>query len=300
MTNASGINDPHAHPAIRRRVLRLSIATAASLALLKGAVGFWSGSLVIIASMIDSMLDVVVSSMNYLSLRASEKPADEEHPYGHGKVEYLAGLFQSVFIAGSAGYLGYEAVQRVISGKPIELMGVGIATMLVSTAATLMLIWRLQRVIRQGGSVILETEALHYTTDVASNLGAAATVALVWWTGLQVLDPIVAFAVAVYILKGAGEIFLRSTRHLMDHRLPTTVEEELKSMIEGFHPSIVGYHAFRTRSSGIRTFVDFHLVFRGNPLFKDVHEITEDLIAKLKSRLPHAEFTVHMDPEDGR
>lgn len=289
----------HTATETRQRALRLSLGVASGLALLKGTVGFWTQSLVILASAVDSLLDVVVSSMNYLSVVASESPADDRHPYGHGKIESLAGLFQSVFIAASALFLIWQSIERVLNGKPLRALGWGIATMGISMAVTLFLVVRLRRVARETGSLIMDTETLHYSSDLWTHVGVVITLFLIGWTRLVLFDPLVSFAIALFILVASAKIFYRSAHDLLDHRLPSEIETQLKDLILNHHPTLVSFHDLRTRKSGQKTFIEFHVVFKGEDSFKAVHDTTEELIAEIRKAIPNADVTAHMDTEEG-
>lgn len=284
-------------PAGKGDVIRWSLATAGFLAIVKVCVGIFTQSLAVLASAVDSLMDVMASGINFISYRAASSPPDAEHPYGHGKIEPVAGLFQSLFIAGSAGVLIWQAIVRLIHGEPLRHMGWGLVTMAASALITMFLVLRLRRAARRADSLILDAEVLHYSSDIWSNGGILLTLILIKQTGLMLLDPLVSFAVAVYIMAGAGRIFYHALQQLLDRRLPDADERRVAELILHHHPTIAGFHDLRTRRSGARTFIDVHVVFKDQDSFRAVHETTESLIQRIREAVPDSEVVIHMDPE---
>src|SRR3989338_5668552 len=176
--------------------IQLSIATAFFLTLFKLVIGLVTYSLAVIASAFDSLMDILVSSVNLIAVKEADKPADREHLYGHGKIESLAGLFQSLLISVSGIYLVVEAVRRLIFGSRLEHIPVAIGVMVISMGLTVLLVIRLKRVLRETQSIIVGTEALHFTTDLLTNGGVIIALVLVRLTGSNLCDLLVAFAIA--------------------------------------------------------------------------------------------------------
>jgi ferrous-iron efflux pump FieF len=280
-----------------RHTLRWSLAVASFLTALKVGIGLWTHSLAILASAVDSLMDIMASTVNFISLRAAEAPPDSRHPYGHGKIESLAGLIQCVFLTASSSALIWQAVKRLLVGEPLRQVGWGMATMAFSAIITLALVLRLSQALRRTGSLIFESERLHYASDVWTNAGVLLTLFLVSRTGLGLLDPLVSFAVAVYILAGAGKIVTRAFHNLIDERASEDIEPRLSQLILAYHPSVAGFHDLRTRRSGSRIFIEVHVVFKNEDSFRAVHETTEGLIRKIQQSIPASEVVVHMDPE---
>ena len=281
------------------RVIQLSIATAILLTVFKVTVGLWSRSLSLIASAMDSLMDVLVSSVNWLAIREAEKPADHDHLYGHGKIESLAGLFQSLIISASGLYLIFESVRRIFRGVELSHLSIAIGVMIISMGFTFLLVLRLKRVGRETGSIIVNTETLHFTTDFLSNGGVIAALVLVRWTGWVVWDLAVAFVIACYILYRSFQILKSSTDELLDRALPLEEQKQIEQIILTHDPRIVGFHNLRTRKIGQQRFIDFHFEIRGEENFARAHELTESLIKHIRSQFPDADVTVHFDPEGG-
>ena len=188
----------------------LSIGTAFFLTVFKLSVGFFTHSLGLIASAVDSLMDVLVSTVNYIAIREADKPADKEHLYGHGKIESLAGLFQSLVISASGVFLVAESIRRLITGSHISHISVAVGVMFVSMALTFFLVLKLKQVLKETGSIIVGTEALHFTVDFLTNGGVILALALVYVTGSGIWDLIVAFLIACYILYQSFGILKKS------------------------------------------------------------------------------------------
>ena len=289
-------NHQHNHAA---QAIVWSIAGASVLGILKLAAGLLTNSMAIMASALDSGMDAASSTVNYIAAREAAKPPDEDHEYGHGKIESLASLFQSLAISVSGIFLIIESVRRLIQGSFIEEIKAGIAVMAFSFLVTLAIIARLTLAQKKTGSLILSTEKLHYTTDIFSNGGALAALVLVKWTGLVALDLIFSIAVAAYIFKTSYGILRQAVDELLDKSLPPVSKDEIARVIQGYHPSLGGLHNFRSRRVGQQVFMDFHIEIRGEDDFKKAHDMTEGLIAKIRDRYPEADVTVHYDPEGG-
>ena len=280
-------------------VICFSIGTALFLTVFKFAVGILTNSLGLIASAVDSLMDTLVSSVNFIAVREAGKPADKEHLYGHGKIESLAGLFQSLLISASGLYLVFEAVKRLIRGVELTHVPAAIVVVAVSMVLTFILIIKLKRVAEETDSIIIGTERLHFTMDLLTNSGIIAALVLVRFTGSSVWDLAVAVMVAGYVLKQSFGILKKSVDELLDRSLPAEEQREIERIILTHDPRIVGFHNLRTRKIGSQRFVDFHFEIRGEENFSRAHELTEAIILHIKERFPGADVTVHFDPEGG-
>ena len=230
-------------------------------------------------------------------VQAASKPPDAEHAYGHGKVESLAALFQSMFIGASGAFVIVEAVKRLISGSYVSAIPLGIGVMAFSCMVTWLLSWKLRVLSRSNRSLILGTEQVHYAMDFVSYLGVMAALVLAGWTGQAHWDLLVSILVAGYIFKEAAAIFGRAVSELLDRGLSSTDLRQVKLRILGHHPAIVGVHNLRSRRVGNQVFLDFHIEIRGEDDFKKAHNMTESLIEKIKELHPNADVMVHFDPE---
>jgi ferrous-iron efflux pump FieF len=281
------------------RLLRLatyaSISVATILIVAKLIAWGLSDSVSLLATLIDSVLDALASLINLIAVRHALTPADKEHRFGHGKAEALAGLSQSMFIAGSAGFLLLEAGRRLISPIPVEAVGTGIAVMLFSIIATLLLLGFQQHVIRKTNSTAIKADALHYRTDLLVN---ASVIAALWLSaqGWDGFDALFACAIGIYILYSAWEIIALSYDHLMDRELPDEQREEIKQLVLQ-HKSARGLHDLRSRHSGTMTFIQLHLELDDDLSLLEAHRISDEVEASLMEAFPESEIIIHIDPQ---
>lgn len=289
----------HMAPQETARLLRMatyaSISVATILIVAKLIAWGLSDSVSLLATLIDSVLDALASLINLIAVRHALTPADKEHRFGHGKAEALAGLSQSMFIAGSAGFLLLEAGRRLISPIPVEAVGTGIAVMLFSIIATLLLLGFQQHVIRKTNSTAIKADALHYRTDLLVN---ASVIAALWLSaqGWDGFDALFACAIGIYILYSAWEIIALSYDHLMDRELPDEQREEIKQLVLQ-HKSARGLHDLRSRHSGTMTFIQLHLELDDDLSLLEAHRISDEVEASLMEAFPESEIIIHIDPQ---
>ncbi|PIQ87077.1 MAG: hypothetical protein COV74_02250 [Candidatus Omnitrophica bacterium CG11_big_fil_rev_8_21_14_0_20_45_26] len=278
-------------------ILRWSMAVASFLAFLKLTVGLLSNSMSLLASAVDSLMDVLVSLVNFLSLKEAEKPADHDHAYGHGKIESLASLFQSIIISAGGIYLIIESVHRLVLGEPIVMIRAGIVVMVISIVITYLHTVQLDRAAKKSQSLILKTEKLHFTTDVWTNLGVIGALLLAHVTGQIFWDVLVAVIVAGYILSQSLHILKHSVDELIDRALPDEEQDRIKQIVMNFSPKIVGIHNFRTRKISQKKFIEFHVEMDRHLSFEKAHDLTEDLIEEIERQIPDSDVMAHYDPE---
>lgn len=280
------------------RLMRLatyaSLAVALTLVAAKAAAWLFTDSVSLLASLIDSTLDVLASLVNLFAVHHATTPADKEHRFGHGKAEALAGLAQSTFIAGSAGFLLLESGRRLLDPAPIENSGLGIAVMVFSIVATFALITFQGYVIRRSDSTAIKADALHYRTDFLLN---GSVILALWlaasgWTGF---DALFAIMIALYLIHGAWAIIRQSLDDLMDRELPDS-ERAAIARIATSHPQVLGMHDLRSRRSGVATFVQLHLELDDDLSLLEAHRISDEVEAKLLELYPGAETIIHIDP----
>ena len=283
--------------ALKTSTARLSIYAAAFLIALKTGTGWMTASISVWASLLDSVMDIFASSLNYFAVRISSRPADEDHLYGHGKVESLAGLFQALVIGLSGAFLISEAVHRIRQPRPTESEALGIASMLIAILVSIGLVMRLRKVARETDSPALSSDALHYATDVYINLGVLGALAVTMITGWRLVDPLVSIAIAVYILWSAGHVAYESINVLMDRRLPPDVDETVAMVVSRYEPQgVLGFHDLRTRRSGSHRFVDLHLEVQRDKKFEEAHDLTVKVIRAIEAELPRTRVQIHTDP----
>lgn len=282
------------HGRLMRLATYASITTAGILIFAKLAAWLYSDSVSLFATLIDSTLDVLASLINLLAVRHALQPADRDHRFGHGKAEALAGLGQSMFVAGSAGFLLLEASRRLLHPREVDDIGVGVAVMVFSIVATLALLLFQNHVIKKTGSTAIKADALHYKTDLLVNFSviAALLLAAYGWSGF---DSIFAIGIAGYILYSAWEIVHESYQHLMDRELPREERDQIKTIIHA-HPQTRGVHDLRTRRSGSTVFIQFHLELDGGLTLLNAHAISDEVELQLMEAFPNAEVIIHEDP----
>lgn len=271
-----------------------SVLTAISLIIVKLAAWLVTGSVGLLASLVDSIMDSLASLINLFAIRYSQQPPDEKHRFGHGKAEPLAGLAQAAFISGSAVFLIFHAVDRLRYQHEIKAVGLGIAVMLFAIVLTLGLLALQHYVIRRTQSTAIRADALHYATDVLTNLSIllALYLSTLGWTWA---DPVFAIGVALYIFYSAFRIGYDAFQQLMDHQLPKETLEEIRAIADS-HPAVLGAHELRTRQSGHQQFVQLHLELDQNLQLEQAHAFADEVEGRIKALLPGAEVIIHMDP----
>ncbi|MGJ3441392.1 cation diffusion facilitator family transporter [Pseudomonas sp. Je.1.5.c] len=282
----------------QQRLLRLathaSLAVASILVLSK-AVGWWlSGSVSLLAGLTDSALDAVASLLNLLAVHYALRPADDDHRFGHGKAEALAGMAQALFIGFSAVLIGVQAVERLRAPQPLGDTAAGIAVMVLSLVLTLALLAFQRKVIRATGSTAVRADSLHYRSDLLLN-GSILLALLLAGFGWPQLDALFGLGIALYILWSAIQIARESTAILMDKELPADVGERMLELVCAI-PGVRGAHDLRTRVSGSYWFVQLHLELPGELALHDAHELCVQASAVIRQRYPQADVMVHADP----
>lgn len=286
-----------AEEAAKTSVAQLSILAAAFLITLKLATGFITGSISVWASLLDSTMDIFASIINYFAVRAASRPADEDHTYGHGKAESLAGLFQSIVIAASGIFLIRESIRRIINPNQTSSEWLGVLTMLIAVVVSIALVARLKRVARETESPALQADATHYVTDIFTNLGALLALVIVGLTPWQMADPIISIGIAFYILWSAVSVGRESIDVLMDRRLPLDVDEQIASVVSRFRDQgVLGFHDLRTRRSGSQKFIDLHLEVVRDLSLQDAHDATVRVLRAIEAEIPRARVQIHTDP----
>jgi cation diffusion facilitator family transporter len=277
----------------------VSVASNATLIVLKLIAGAVTGSVAIIAEAINSSIDLLGSIVTYFSVREADKPADPEHPYGHEKLENLAAGVEGMLILVGAGIVVYESARRLIEGSEVRNLGFGIAILAVGTVVTIAVSAFLHRRARETASPALEGEAKHLRTDAIASVGVLVGLALVQITGASWLDPVVALVVAVAIVVTGVRLLTSSGRVLVDEALPADDLEAIRQEIQGFGPrGVAGFHALRGRRAGARALVDLHVQFRAGTTLEAAHAVAHDLQDAIRARLHGADVLIHLEPED--
>jgi len=284
--------------AANARLLRLaalaSVSVATTLIAIKLFAWHLTGSASLLASLVDSLMDLAASAINFMAIRYSLKSADHEHRFGHGKAESLAGLAQASFIAGSAVFLIVYTSSRLLAPRPLENIDIGLAVMLFSLVLTVGLVGFQRHVIRKTGSVAIRADSLHYLTDILTILITIAALVLVR-LDLLWADPLLALAIALYILYSAGLIIREALRHLMDQELPAKIKGRIREIALA-DERVLGIHDLRTRQSGQTKFIQFHLDLTAELTLNEAHAIGKEIEKSLQQAFPGADITIHQDP----
>jgi ferrous-iron efflux pump FieF len=278
--------------------VRLAAITASSVALILVLIKLYawivSDSSAMLASTTDSILDLFASIMNIVILRFALAPADEEHKFGHGKAESLAGLVQAAFVLGSAILLIFNGVERVMNPRIIVQSDIAIVVSIIAIILTLFLVAFQRYVIKRTGSIVISADALHYQSDLLLNLGVLAAIFLSQGIWLQA-DGAFTIAVGLYLIFGAGQIIYQSVYQLMDHELSEEEQVLIKEIIIA-HKHTLGLHDLRTRKSGAQRFIQFHLELDDNLSLLEAHSIGDDIEAEICQVLAPCEVFIHHDP----
>lgn len=278
-------------------ILRASCG-AALLAGIKMTVWLLTGSLVLIASAVDSLLDLGVSVFNLFALKHSSKPADQQHNYGHGKIEGIAALIEGVIITGSAFSIIYSAVQKLIVWSQITDLDSGIIVMIISLLITWVIVFLLQKTLKTSKNLILKADLLHYKMDFLTNAWILLTLLILKWSHFTQLDPIIAILIALYILYSCKDILRSGFDILMDKSIGK--DQEIWSIILA-HPEVQSFHHLKTHQSGKEIFISFHMVFKDeNIALKKAHFISLKVKQALQNTFKNAEILIKLDPFDDK
>jgi ferrous-iron efflux pump FieF len=281
---------------LRRMATYASVAVAAVLIAVKFAAWLETGSVALLSSLVDSLLDAVASLVNLVAVRHAMSPADREHRFGHGKAEPLAVLGQSAFITGSAMLLLAEAVRRLIWPVPVENPPAGIAVMIFSIAVTIALVLYQRHVVRRTGSIAITADEIHYRSDLVLNTSVIAALLLGSVLDFPLLDPLFGAAIGIWIVYSAVRLARLSLFQLMDHELPDEEREKIRAIAQS-HPDVAAAHDLRTRVAGPTAFIQIHIEMDGAMSLIRAHEISDEVEAELRAAYPNAEVIIHQDPE---
>ncbi len=278
------------------RAATISIIAAVLLAIIKVVVAFTSGSMAVLASAVDSLLDIVMSGVNLVAIRHAEQPADDCHPFGHGKFETLATLFQALIIMATGGWIVYEAGTRLYSGTQSLKVDQGIGILAFGAIAAWGISSYLKRAAVKTDSTALAADSLHFRMDIFSNLGLLSGMLLIRWFELPWLDPTLSILVAAYILSEAFKLVRHALHDMLDHELPDDIKHQIREIITAQNLPLAGFHNLRTRRAGSRKIMDFHLEVCSNMSVKEAHDIADQLEKGIELEILGADVTIHIEP----
>ena len=274
----------------------LAVATALATIALKAGAWLVTGSVGLLADAAESIVNLVAAVVALIALKIAVKPADANHNFGHTKAEYFSAAVEGVMIFIAAISIGIFAVQRLLVPQPLEAVGVGLAISVVASVLNGAVALLLIRAGRRHHSIALKADGKHLMTDVWTSAGVLAGIVLVWLTGWDWLDPVIAIAVGVNILFAGYALVQESTAGLMDVSLPEEDNERLRAILSSRAGAAVGFHLMRTRVSGTRQFMEFHLLVPDEWSVKQGHDFLEDLSDEIVSEFPRMTVTGHIEP----
>ncbi len=278
------------------KVAALSVFSNTVLIIMKVVAGVLSGSVSIISEAIHSGMDLLAAIIAFCSVRMSGKPADREHPYGHGKIENVSGVIEGLLIFVAAYLIIKEALEKIIHPGEIEQAWVAILVMLFSAVVNFFVSRKLYQVAKEEDSIALEADALHLKTDVYTSLGVGVGLLLLKLTNIHLLDPIVAILVALLIIKESYVLCRNAFRPLLDFKLSDEEESLIKKVLEKYRAEIVEFHELKTRKSGNLKYIDFHLLVRDDLTVLAAHDLSEQIEQDLEQTLKNTCVTIHIEP----
>jgi len=284
---------------LQKKATVVSSATATVLIIMKLTIGILSGSVAVLASAVDSVLDLIISAFNYFAINKSEQPADKKFNYGKGKIEALAAVIEGTIIAMSGLFILYQAIKKAYTGGETVHLGPSILVMAISLVITVALVMFLNYVAKKTNSMVIKADALHYKTDVLSNGAILISLVLIYSTGFHLIDAIMGVIISIYIIHSAYTITRDGVYVLLDAALDEDIVNAIKNIIET-QDGINDYHYLKTRRSANTNFVDVHLVFDDGISLLKAHTLgdkIEDKIALLNEKEEWV-INVHLDPYD--
>ena len=297
MTEMGTVANQTAHTAqLMRWATYASVSVAAVLIVTKVVAWVLTDSVSLLSTLIDSLLDAAASVINLLAVRHALQPADDEHRFGHGKAEPLAGLAQSAFIVGSALFLIFESIERIAHPTIIVNPDTGYSVMVFSIVVTVGLVIFQRYVVRKSGSLTISADSLHYQTDVMINGSVLLSIFLASELGMTLADPIFAIGIALFISYTAWKIGMEALNLLMDHELPDDDRRKIIEIACG-QDGVEGVHDLRTRFSGTQVFIQMHVEMDGDMPLRRAHEIADVVELEVGAAYPNSEVIVHQDPE---
>lgn len=278
------------------KATKVAMTVAFSLAVSKAAVGFVTGSLSILSSAVDSILDIAASFFNFIAIKKAEEPADKGHQYGHGKYEAMATFIQSIIIFVSGLFILLSAWDKFVHNKHPEVSNAGFIVMGISIAATVFLTIYLRYVAKKENSSVLEADAMHYSIDLYTNIGILLALFVIKLTGWTVIDSVVAGIVAIYIIFSAIKLSLQVSKQLLDSSIEKEAYDKLLKVLDSFGNYHLDFHRLRTRSAGNEIFIDMHLTLCRKLTLSEVHQITDVIENAISKEITGADVTIHPEP----
>ncbi|MGA7828002.1 MAG: cation diffusion facilitator family transporter [Geobacteraceae bacterium] len=278
------------------RAARISVLSNSLLVSMKLTVGFFMGSVAVLSEAIHSGLDLLAAIIAFYAVGKSGKPADERHPYGHGKWENVSGVAEALLILVAALYIIYEAAHRLMGKGEIEHLGLGTAVMAISALVNWFVSRHLFKVARETRSVALEADAWHLRADVYTSLGVLAGLALIAITKITLLDSLAAIIVALLIIKSSIKLAINAMGDIFDVKLPAEDEAKVREVLSRHEGNCIDFHRLRSRKSGSSRFIDMHIVVPRTWSIEEAHKESDLIELEIRQSLPNTEVIIHIDP----
>ncbi|WP_419195429.1 cation diffusion facilitator family transporter [Engelhardtia mirabilis] len=282
---------------LRTRAARASVTVASALVAAKLGAALITGSVSILASLVDSLADLAASALTLFSVRKAQRPPDADHRFGHGKAEALSSLVQATLIAGSAVFVVTEAWRSLSHPEPVVSTGLGLGVMVLSLVLTGALVLYQRHVVRETGSIAISGDLAHYVTDFLSAFAVMAALAVEHWTNTPWIDPVMGALVAIYLAATAWGVARRAVDELMDRELPDSDRSRIEDLVRSV-PKVQGLHDLRTRAAGASMFIELHLELDPQMRLGEAHHVADEVIARVRSVYPSSDVLVHQDPAD--
>jgi cation diffusion facilitator family transporter len=277
-------------------VARLSVLSNTVLVAFKLAVGMAINSVSVLSEAIHSGLDLVAAIIAFFAVSRSGKPPDAEHQYGHGKIENVSGVIEALLIFAAAAWIIREAIVKLITGAEVEMPIWGLIVMGFSAVVNWIVSSLLMKTAQETDSIALEADAQHLRVDVYTSAGVAGGLLLIWISGIQMFDPLIAIGVGLLILKAACDLTRKAFLPLLDTSLPLQEEKKIREIIAAYGANYVGYHQLRTRKAGSERFIDLHLVMPQHLNISESHMVCDAIEEKIREAYPSSHVLIHVEP----
>jgi cation diffusion facilitator family transporter len=296
----------------KTRIAALSVASNSILVVIKLIVGLMIGSVAVFSEAIHSAMDLIAALIAFFAVRIAGKAADEDHQFGHTKVENISAAIEALLIFIAAAWIIYEAVQKLLNPHPIETVGWGVGVMLVSTIINFIVSRQLFKVGYETDSAALIADGWHLRTDVYTSLGVMVGLGIIWLCGFFLpdinigwIDPVIAIIVALLIIHTSYNLTRHAVQDLVDKGLPEQERKWMEEYLSSLYPTVRSFHRLRTRKAGAIRFINLHLALDSNLTVSESHSIGDNVVAYLKQHFPqnidphHIDVIVHIEPCDG-
>ena len=283
----------------QKKATVVSSSVATILLIVKLTIGIASGSVAVLASAIDSLLDMAISLFNFFAIKKSEEKANEVYQYGKGKIQAIAAVIEGTVITVSGLYIIYVAIEKLIAGSETSLLTPSILAMIFSIVVTYLLVQYLMKIAKETNSIVIKADALHYKTDLWSNAAVLLSLGLVYFTDIHSIDALFGLGIGIYIIYSAYEIIVEGVEILLDRALDGDIVAQIGEIISN-HPEVTSYHWLKTRTDGSTNFIEFHMVLRPNMLLLEAHRIADEVEDKIMALEPSKKWVItpHFDPYD--